>query len=1335
MTQHQRATIQLCSKITPRLYRERGRGGEGEKEKVLYWRVIRYKKPLFRLISLLTTISLTVAWADYSLPQIVRDRTLGTEGSTVRSNVNIKGLPAELIEGGATRGVNLFHSFSEFNIGEGQRVYFANPAQIENILSRVTGSSRSDIFGTLGVLGNANLFLINPNGIIFGRNAQLDIRGSFVASTASSLTFPDGSQFSATNPQAPPLLTINVPIGLQYGAPKSDPTIANAGNLVVGQDLTLAATNLNLQGQLQAGRNLTLLATDSVRVRDSINYPFIAAAEGQLLIQGNQRVNIFALNHPNSGFFSGGDMVLRSANTIGGDAHYWSGGNFRIEQLDGSTGNFYSGDDPIVLAVNDVSIGDYTGASLHILAGGSVELGDVTIDRVGETDTTINGNNREKIPGTNTSYRALSRVTLSDGKTQLNINGDTQATLDVRAGIDWNQSPFTGAPTGSEPTVNPMGSVNFRSPRSNDATITTGNISVTQPDGLVYLTNQYHPNSLTTGGITVGAITTTIPLSFDFGDGGDVVIDSRNEIKVTGNIDATGRFRGGNGGDITLLGNGNITLNPNLSILSNASPIPIIPGFTSGGLGGTIIFNSRQSDIVVPGGLIFSSSNSNTPGTGGDIMIMGRSFYATDETKLSTTTNLGQANGGDIIIQASDQVTLDNSGVSSTAFSVGNGGDIRITTSSLNLINATLDSTIRGSGDGGDLILEATDTVRVEGSQAKSTVRSGASGEGGDIRITTGSLSITNSSSDPSDSASTLLVTSLLTRTDGVGNAGTIVIEAKDRISITNKLSNEPDQDLVLNSTTTAEGNAGTIIIQAPNADLVVEGAIQLFTSVDPGATGKGGNIRIEGRSLSLNNGVEFSARTAGQANAGNVNLNVTDNLAIADSNIFTSVEAGAIGEGGNIKLTGQSLSFDNAEVSAATWGTGNAGRISVQGDETVTISNSLISTAVNEGAIGDGGKIKIDTGILSLNNNSEITASTAGDGKAGTIEINADQIIINNASLRTTTASSDNAGDIILIAEDTINLSGTDSGLFANTEFGSTGDGGNIFIDPRTVIIRDGARVAVDSQGSGKGGNITLLAGFLSLDNQALISAETKSTDGGDITLQVGDALVLRDQSNISTTAGTAQDGGNGGNITINAPFIVGISKEDSNIAADAFEGRGGNIKIGTQGIFGLEFRNQKTELSDITATSEIGVDGVVEINGPDVDPSQGLVILPTNLADLSGLIAQSCSAGEEATASEISTFMISGRGGLPPNPNQTLNSDAVWQDWRFVDGQVANFSNHNKPGDNLGINSTVPATRQIVEAQGWVKRADGSVILVSQAPTVTLHSSGLSSASCVRH
>ncbi|MEQ8958256.1 MAG: hypothetical protein RLP02_10075, partial [Coleofasciculus sp. C2-GNP5-27] len=318
----------------------------------------------------------------------------------------------------------------------------------------------------------------------------------------------------------------------------SNGRIANSGTLQVGQDLTLGADNLDLQGQLEAGENLTLTAKDTVTIRDSIANPFIATAEGQLLVQGNQTINIFALNHPDSGLFSGGNMVLRSANTVGGDAHYWSGGSFAIEQLDGSLGGLDSPNDPVIRANQDVFLDSYTGASLHIFAGGLVFIpGTVRITAPDTTDF------------------ITEEVTLSDGITRVSIDGSVEPTLDIRAGIDWTK--LGGFPGNTvEGTVFPPPFLDSFSPVPS-ADIIIGEIIVGD-QGKVFLTNQYQPNTLDTpfGGITVDSIST---------QAGDVVFDSRGGITLDGLID-TSSFPIGSGGDVTLRAKGDIFITSSFAI-------------------------------------------------------------------------------------------------------------------------------------------------------------------------------------------------------------------------------------------------------------------------------------------------------------------------------------------------------------------------------------------------------------------------------------------------------------------------------------------------------------------------------------------------------------------------------------------------------------------------------------------------------------------------------------------------------------------------------------------------------------------------------------------------
>ncbi|MEL6463305.1 MAG: hypothetical protein AAFQ91_34725, partial [Cyanobacteria bacterium J06621_15] len=171
-------------------------------------------------------------------------------------------------------------------------------------------------------------------------------------------------------------------------------------------------------------------------------------------------------------------------------------------------------------------------------------------------------------------------------------------------------------------------------------------------------------------------------------------------------------------------------------------------------------------------------------------------------------------------------------------------------------------------------------------------------------------------------------------------------------------------------------------------------------------------------------------------------------------------------------------------------------------------------------------------------------------------------------------------------------------------------------------VIIENGAGVSVASLGSGDAGDITLQADNLQLNN-GFIAAITNTTQGGNINLQLGELLLLRNNSQISTTAGFAQAGGNGGNITINSPFIVAVPKENSDITANASFGNGGNVDITSQGIFGITPRSQLTPQSDITASSETGIQGTINITNPEIDPNQGVIELPEGLVDKSNQIA----------------------------------------------------------------------------------------------------------------
>ena len=155
---------------------------------------------------------------------IVPDTTLPGGNNSLRTRIGNR----IDISGGHTVGSNLFHSFSDFQVSSGDSASFRSQGA-SNILSRVTGNNPSNLFGTIGVdigqasRSNANLFFLNPNGVVFGPNASLDLRGSFNVSTANyiQLGSSDNNRFSA-KPDNLALLTSAPPSAFGFFSDKSN---------------------------------------------------------------------------------------------------------------------------------------------------------------------------------------------------------------------------------------------------------------------------------------------------------------------------------------------------------------------------------------------------------------------------------------------------------------------------------------------------------------------------------------------------------------------------------------------------------------------------------------------------------------------------------------------------------------------------------------------------------------------------------------------------------------------------------------------------------------------------------------------------------------------------------------------------------------------------------------------------------------------------------------------------------------------------------------------------------------------------------------------------------
>jgi large exoprotein involved in heme utilization and adhesion len=277
-------------------------------------------------------------------------------------------------------------------------------------------------------------------------------------------------------------------------------------------------------------------------------------------------------------------------------------------------------------------------------------------------------------------------------------------------------------------------------------------------------------------------------------------------------------------------------------------------------------------------------------------------------------------------------------------------------------------------------------------------------------------------------------------------------------------------------------------------------------------------------------------------------------------------------------------------------------------------------------------------------------------------------------------------------------------SGAFTSVENTGIGNAGSIHINSQTLKVKNGAQLSSSSTGKGAAGNLEILSNLIRLDNKAGIISDTKG-GRGNINLNASN-LILRQQSNITTNA--TGDSNIGGNIIINTDNLVAIPQENSKISANSSNFRGGNVAISTNSLFGLQLQNTSTNISGITATgADTQLDGTVEINRPDLDPTSGLNKLSVALIDRSQLIAQKC------PAIHGDTFIITRRSGLPTSPHESLRTHQA-EEVAWVKTSYSVSSQENSSRENYHFKESVKKP-QIIEASNWVINNKGEVILIT--------------------
>lgn len=662
------------------------------------------------------------------LAQITPDTTLGNENSTVTSTGRV-----DTINGGATRGANLFHSFGEFNIDDGRAAVFTNPTGIENILMRVTGGNPSNILGTLGVAGNANLFLMNPNGIIFGSNARLDIGGSFVGTTANAVRLGDTGLFSASEPASSNLLTVR-PSALFFNAVAAQEivnrsqaqglrgetnSIGGSVGLQVPQGKTLALVGGRV---LFEGGNSTApggrIELGSIAQNGIVK--LIPTAKGWLLnydgIQNFQDIQLSQQAIVDAGGASGGDIQVHGK---------------QVTFTDGSQ----------VLTRSQSAPG-----TLRVTASESVELIGTTKDESNPTGLFASGIGDTGVGGEITVETG--RLIVKDGAavstTSFSASGaagivTVNAALVELDGTSKTGKNFSNLAAGSRGRGN-GGKVTINTKRliiKNGAGVyipTTGagdggilTVNATESVDLMGTSNDGTPSALLTA--TLG--------SSGSKNAGNLTINTSRLSLAGGAVVSVSSFEAGEAG--------RLEVNSDFVLLSGASskglPSGLYANNLSTGNAGNLTINTRE--LLVQNGAVVSVSAGEAP----PILFAGPSFLQNvgidvpktlANLQFQTLTGIG-GDAGDLEISARSLKL--NEGIISATTASGNGGNINLNVRDLLLLRSgaqisTTAGTAQAGGNGGNINIDAPSGFVVAGVNENNDITANAfSGSGGRVTI------------------------------------------------------------------------------------------------------------------------------------------------------------------------------------------------------------------------------------------------------------------------------------------------------------------------------------------------------------------------------------------------------------------------------------------------------------------------------------------------------------------------------------------------------------------------------------------------------------------------
>jgi filamentous hemagglutinin family protein len=481
----------------------------------------------------------------------------------------------------------------------------------------------------------------------------------------------------------------------------------------------------------------------------------------------------------------------------------------------------------------------------------------------------------------------------------------------------------------------------------------------------------------------------------------------------------------------------------------------------------------------------------------------------------------------------------------------------------------------------------------------------------------------------------------------------------------------------------------------------------------------RGSDVVIRTDDLIVADGAAIVTRSFSQGRGGDLIVETANSVQLLDANpivadFFSNLTATSLiaGRAGDLSVTTDRIFARNGgTIASSTFGLGNGGNVSITARDRIDLTgvdrrqfspSVIIASSFGQ---GNAGNLNINAPEITLSAGGRIDASSFNSGTAGSVTVTADRLTVEG-----TVPGSLNPSLIVSSA----NVIDPELRALLNVPEVPTGDAGDVRLFVDRLDVRDGATVTVRNDGAGDAGRLQIVADRLNLSDRGSLSAATSSGEGGNIAVSVRDSLQLRQAGAISATAGGT---GNGGNLDLSAATIVAL--ENSDITANAITGRGGNVAIATQGLFGATLRSSLTPASDITVSSNFGLAGSVNLETPDLSSNQGAVILSTQPLNTETLVQPNCRQQPRGQ------FTITGRSGQPLDPINVYGQ-AIPTAISPPTGRRLPYTPPAFPGDSSNLGNLGESADQfsIIESQGWQLRENGTVELVNVRSRSTLAS-----------